>query len=104
VRPPEQLGQHRGRLRLVGADAVLAEQDQIDRALARHGGQRLGPGQPVRAVEAVVLHQHRAVRTHGQTLAQRRLGALGAGAGQEHLALTGLADLQGLLQRILVVG
>ena len=102
LRIAEQLGDHRSDQPVVGADALLAEEDEVVRNGLDGGGEHLGDAERV-GVAGLAFDVHGLRRAAGERLAQRLLRAVGAERDHGDVAARFFLQADRLFERELVV-
>src|ERR1700694_2705044 len=103
LRIAKQFGDHRADKRVVGADALLAEEhDVVGNCLDRRG-ERLGDSERI-GIPALTFDMERPGGSARQTLSQRLLHAIGTEGHHGSLAPFFFLGADGLFERVLVVG
>jgi hypothetical protein len=102
LRIAEQLGGHRADERVVAADALLAEEDDLVRRRLDRGGEDAGDAEGV-GVGHFALDVDRFRCAAGETLAKRLLHAVRAEGDDGDVAAALLLEADGLFERELVV-
>ena len=100
---PKAVGDRGPEHRAVRVARLLAEDDQVRALALEHGGEGARGGDEIGAGRGLVGHEHRAVRPHGQRLAERVEGARWPERDEDDLPVSlRLLDAQRLLDRLCV--
>ena len=104
VGDPQEFGEHRRHGCEVAVVGHETRVDQVRVLFLRDGRENLRHTERVRTFGFIVLDVDGAVRTHSESGSQRLGYAIGPNRDSDDLTLTGVLGLQGLFERIGVVG